>query len=388
MIRHLFKMIWNQKGKHLGLSFEILFSFLVLFAVFSFGMSSYQKYAQPMGFESDNIWLINLHWQDTSLQGVEQIKRAFADQLQAAPEVLDFSFSNPNIPFTNSTFRNKVRKDNYDLDSDIFTVDDRFAQVMSIQPVEGRWFGPEDNGSTLPPLVITASIAQHFFGSNAEAINQQLEYDGQQHRIIGVISTYRYRGDFAEAANSTFRRSNFDPSSSKILCKMRPGTTADFEQTTLRKFKEIAPTWGADVSDLSAMRSAKTRSHLTPLVVLGIICTFLMINVALGLFGVLWQSINYRKEEIGVRRAMGSTQSNVISQLIGEMLVLATFSLAIGLFFAVQFPIMRVFGMGAEVYVPAMLLATLIIYLVVVICAFFPSNQASRIPVVEALRHE
>ena len=36
MIQHLFKLMWNQKRKNLGLQIEVFISFLVIFAVFTF----------------------------------------------------------------------------------------------------------------------------------------------------------------------------------------------------------------------------------------------------------------------------------------------------------------------------------------------------------------
>jgi putative ABC transport system permease protein len=53
MFKHLFKMIWNKKKQNSLLIVEILLSFLVIFAVFSFALNSYNNYAKPMGFNYD-----------------------------------------------------------------------------------------------------------------------------------------------------------------------------------------------------------------------------------------------------------------------------------------------------------------------------------------------
>ena len=72
------------------------------------------------------------------------------------------------------------------------------------------------------------------------------------------------------------------------------------------------------------------------MIILIIVAGFLIINVALGLFGVLWYNINLRKSEIGLRRAVGASGNAVSKQLVGEALVLATFALIIGSFFAIH----------------------------------------------------
>ena len=108
-------------------------------------------------------------------------------------------------------------------------------------------------------------------------------------------------------------------------------------------------------------------------------CGFLIFNVILGLFGILWHNINQRKGEIGTRRAMGATQGLITGQFIGEVVVIATFALILGCFFAIQFPLMDVFGLANNIYIKGMLTAVFMIYLLVIICAFYPSWQASKI---------
>jgi len=119
-----------------------------------------------------------------------------------------------------------------------------------------------------------------------------------------------------------------------------------------------------------------------------IVSGFLLTNVALGLFGVLNLNIAKRKGEIGLRRAMGATEAKVTGQFLGEIWVLATFSLVIGLVFAIQFPLMNVFDLDKEIYIIAILAAVAIIYIIVTLCAWFPSKQAATIHPAVALHEE
>jgi putative ABC transport system permease protein len=113
-----------------------------------------------------------------------------------------------------------------------------------------------------------------------------------------------------------------------------------------------------------------------PLIILSIVAAFLIINVALGIFGVLWYNINKRRGEIGLRRAVGAPGSSVSAQLVSEAMILATLSLIIGAFFAVQFPLLNVFDLPASVYLIAMLLAVIFIYLLVLVCSLYPGQTS------------
>ena len=136
------------------------------------------------------------------------------------------------------------------------------------------------------------------------------------------------------------------------------------------------------------MKAQKNSIIIIPLTIAFVVCGFLIINVAFGLFGVLFQNITRRKGEIGVRRAMGATGLNIMGQFVGEMVVLATFSIALGVFFAVQFPILNVFDVASSVYFGGIVAAILAVYVLVILCAWFPSRQAAAIHPAMALHDE
>jgi putative ABC transport system permease protein len=89
-----------------------------------------------------------------------------------------------------------------------------------------------------------------------------------------------------------------------------------------------------------------------------------------------------------LRRAVGAPGHAVSAQLVYEALILATLSLIIGSFFAVQFPLFNVFDLPASVYLFAMLFATIFIYLLVLVCSLYPGKQAAAIYPAVALHEE
>jgi len=106
------------------------------------------------------------------------------------------------------------------------------------------------------------------------------------------------------------------------------------------------------------------------------------------LFGVLWYNINRRKSEIGLRRAVGASGNRISLQFITESLVIASIAVILGLFFAVQFPILKVFDVPSAVYVTAMVLSVLFIYVLVATCALYPGKQAATIYPAVALHED
>ncbi len=88
----------------------------------------------------------------------------------------------------------------------------------------------------------------------------------------------------------------------------------------------------ATITNLESRRTQNSKETWVPIIALLSICGFLILNVALGLFGVLWYFFNKRKAEIGLRRTLGATKGEVTKQFIGEVLLVTIFGIIIGLF--------------------------------------------------------
>jgi putative ABC transport system permease protein len=85
---------------------------------------------------------------------------------------------------------------------------------------------------------------------------------------------------------------------------------------------------------------------------------------------------------------VGASAASISKQLVGEALVLSTISLLIGTFFAIQFPLLHVLDLPSSVYLVANLLAVIFIYVLVLLCAWYPGRQAAAIYPAVALHEE
>ena len=114
----------------------------------------------------------------------------------------------------------------------------------------------------------------------------------------------------------------------------------------------------------------------------------MVLNVALGIFGLLWYNINKRKAEIGLRRAVGATVKDISRQVTIEMFVLASFAIFIGLLITVHFPIFAVFNIDPTIYILSIVFSIIFLFALIYICTVFPGNQAAKILPAEALHDE
>ena len=198
------------------------------------------------------------------------------------------------------------------------------------------------------------------------------------------------KGDFAVTEPGLYNRT--DTGSYRwlgsILLKVTPGADAAFESQLYKILANYLKSSNVEIEHLDNKLKTANYWYLVPMIVLLIVAGFLIVNVALGLFGVLWYNISRRRGEIGLRRAIGASGKSVSAQLVTESMILATMSLTIGSFFAIQFPLLNVFDLPAAVYFTAMVLSVLFIYILVFICSLYPGKQAASIYPAVALHEE
>jgi len=347
-----------------------------------------------MGFSYDKVWVIDYNnTQETkNSDSLTLFYENLRASLKALPQIVEISFSNNNIPFsesfqsTNVTYKGKK----YDR-VNMYMIDTGYNKVWQMKVLEGHWYTNEDIKGKYIPTVIDSTLKVKMFGKES-AIGKVLgdgdNTDGR--KIIGVVADMKVEGDYYIGGQSLYSRRDTAAYRWSGIINVRVTDKADaaFESKLYKLLSTSMKKSNIGISHSTAMRQAKNDKTIIPLIIFMIIAGFLIINVALGLFGVLWYSINRRMGEIGLRRAIGATGASISYQLIAESLILASLALVVGCFFAVQFPLLHVFDIAASVYLFAILFAVVFIYLLVFFCSLYPGRQAAAILPAIALHEE
>jgi putative ABC transport system permease protein len=381
---------------------EIFFAFIVLFAVGSMVVTSALKYLQPLGFSYDRVWALHINWREGVERDDEGELRGFLlqmdQELRSIPQVEDVSWTFSNLPYSNSIWSFDFTHKGNEVEITQWLVDDHFANVARPEILEGRWFSPEDDAAAVQPIVIDTRLRERFFG-NGPAVGEVIYSDDDdqeerdEYRVIGVVTPYRYRGEFWDARQGAFLRNPISDTASLVptdaLLLVREDADVGLQKRISDRLSDMSGGWPVRVEPLAETRRAYIKDHMMGLLLPGIVCGFLVLNVALGLFGVLWYSISRRRSEIGLRRAVGADRGRIGRQILGEALTIATFALVVGLLVAVQAPVLGIEGTTAALdFVLAVVCAGLAIYLLVALCAWYPSRLAARIQPATALHEE
>lgn len=424
MTKHLLKLVWNRKRINFLITVEIFFSFVVLFGVVLATVYYVDNYNQPLGYRYENVWRVDV---ETNIRGenarASQTTKTNGDtppppaaetdppaaaafrQMMAAVKEFDEVegvATSTVTPYGDSTESSATGDDANSIRYGVNRASDDYAQVLGLTITRGRWFGKEDDGANYQPVVINERLSRDVFG-DLDPLGKELkrpnlppkegESQGKPMRVIGVIADFRKDGEYAGPENFLFHRQmlnrEMDRQPSSLMLKVRPGTTAEFEEKVIKRLQAVAKDGSFEIEPVAKMRETANTFRLAPLIAGGLVAGFLMLMVAMGLTGVLWQNVTQRTREIGLRRAKGATARRVHKQILAELIIIATFGLIFGVAAVVQFPLLDVIGdISSRVFSLSVLISLAVIYALTVICGLYPSWMATKVQPAEALHYE
>jgi putative ABC transport system permease protein len=282
-----------------------------------------------------------------------------------------------------------------------------FFSTMSTPILKGRSFTNHDVESARPVAIINETMARHHF-PNEDPLGQRVRMEDSPkvwREIVGVVADMRQRNLDEESAPIIYRPS-YQMLDSDLGLVVRTHSSSDIPRiaASLRAHlravdKDLA--WDRVVSMQQIIYESESLSLRRPIVViLGTFGVMALILTAVGVYGVIAYSVTERTREIGVRMALGASQSHVLRKVLGETILLTIFgeltgtcaALALTRLFRTD-PIgwyssgTLLFGVTRTDPVTygavALLLAT-----IAVLASCVPARRAARVDPMMALRYE
>ena len=394
MIRSIFKMMWKRKKSVRMMLLEMFVSFILLFALSTVILKTLGNRLIPLGYDYRNVWTLTLNtgispddnaqMSNDSIENIETA-RLLEKEVKSITGVIAIAGNVYNIPY-NDIYRTDLKYEGKTCYNVTYSATDvRYPEVMQIKMQEGRWFDEGDFGSKETPIVINGSLRKALFGEG-QALNEVIQ--SGLYKVVGVVEYFKNRGDFSENTPHFFIMMKPGELPWQLLIRSTPGSGEAFRSELLGRTSAIAKDWTLTAGRLSDFRKRTIRIDWMPVIVISIISTFLIINILLGLMGLVWYNVSRRKSEIGLRKSVGAPTGKIKIQLIGEMLTLATLGIIPGLIIAIQFPLLGAFNIKPGIFLSGMLAATALIYLFVILSTILPTTIISRIQPAEALYEE
>ncbi len=286
-----------------------------------------------------------------------------------------------------------------------------YETVGSLTLEDGEFTSAADENARSLVVVLGNRVAQTLFGGTGGVVGQRVRLNGQPYKVIGVLASKGGTGFFNQddqvfiplstalfrlVGNTRFRGSSVI---TQIIVKAsNPGVIDEVVSNVTQTMRERHGTVeGADdftVTSQQATLEAATQVSDTLTLFLGGIAGISLAVGGIGIMNIMLTTVTERTHEIGLRKAVGAKQSDILLQFLVESMVLSLLGGLIGVI--AGWGVARLMGRiqyGGSSITPLMgldsvLLATLFSIAVGLFFGIYPATRAARLQPVEALRYE
>ena len=274
----------------------------------------------------------------------------------------------------------------------IFAINEEGFKLMNLVPEAGRLFDKSDVQAASKIGVLGNTAAIKLFGDADSAIGQIVRFENLRYKIIGVA---KKKGD-SEPDNAIFipyksTYGNINPE--KTFFGIYLGVKSDDLVTTAKGKIETVLLKRYEKDDFAVTEQAELLSSINQ--IFGIINTVLIAIGSISLFvggigimNIMYSTVTERTKEIGIRRAIGATEKDILLQFLSESLVLSLFGGIAGLLLATIVVLITRFFFPASINLVAVIVAIVVSSAIGIFFGIFPARRAAKLSPIDAIRYE
>ena len=291
----------------------------------------------------------------------------------------------------------------------VYGVNPNYTTIAGLHVMQGRFFNQDEEGHAAAVCVLGTAARASLFGAS-DPVGQYVKVNDQWFRVIGVVapqlsSQTEVAGVPTVDANNTI----YVPLNSAILrmedsysdvrdeidgiyLNLREDADLPSVAKVVRAILDSSHHAAGDFSVIvpaELLAEQRRTERLFNAVMVAIASISLLVG-GIGIMNIMLASILERTREIGVRRAVGARQSDIIRQFVVEAMMISFVGGSFGIVFG--FVMSRLIawlaGWSTIVTATSILLAFFVSIAVGLVFGIYPAVKAARLDPVEAIRYE
>lgn len=289
----------------------------------------------------------------------------------------------------------------------IFGATDLISRIFDLQVSKGVFFTDDDVRRRAEVAVIGSEVKEKLFGLN-DALGERIRVKNRNFRVVGVLPKVGQKSFFNfdqmmivpySAAQQYifgikyFHRFIIESDSEEAIAR----TVSDIK-TTLRNSHSITDPDRDDFHVETAENLAETIGAITQVlsILLVSIAAISLLVGGVGIMNIMLVSVTERTREIGLRKAVGATEKNILKQFLLEAVILTFIGgilgiiLGVSIYFLISLAISRFLGLDwtFSISTTAIVLGLGVSTFIGIVFGLYPARKASQKSPIEALRYE
>ena len=404
-LQPILRALKRHKAGTLLIVLQIALTFAVICNAFFVVAERIDRMARPTGMVESDVLTIQYRWAGVDAAVIPSLTRADLQALRKLPGVIDATQTG-SYPLSGHSSTEGIRLDpsakaRIALAAEYFT-DDHAIATLGARLIAGRNFRADEVGffdpaNVAPPaqVIITQALANKVF-PDGTALGKQI-YVGNSipspSTVIGIVGRLQAPSPTASFAEYTVLvPALLADNAGHYLIRTRPGQLAPVARNALAALVRLdgmrvfPPNEG--VRTFETVRAQAFKADRGMAVLMSAICATLLVVTAAGIVGLTSFWVSERHQQIGMRRALGATQRDILRYFLTENLLIALGGIGLGIVLAMALNLWLVFQFEStwlplSYFVAGIILLTLLSQGAVLL----PALKASRTSPIEAIRN-
>jgi putative ABC transport system permease protein len=363
-----------------------------------------ERMQRPTGMADSELIRINVAGIGEDENAGALVKQDIA-ALRSLPGV-EAATSLNHVPFDNSSWNSSIslqpEQPMPNLNSAVY-LGENLVHTLGLRIVEGRDFKPDeyadwealnkpDSKLTVPAAILTREVAEKLFPGES-AIGKNIyswNANDAPHRVVGVVERLIRPNDNGGPAESGYSMllPVHNVTMGRFALRTEPGRRAEVQKAAI-----------AALERNSARRIILREGPFTEVIdnyyrqdrsmawLLVAVCIALLVVTALGIVGLASFWVQQRTKQIGVRRALGATRTQILRYFQTENFLLATIGIVLGMLlaYAINQLLMGKYELPRLplLYLPV---GAMVLWLLGQIAVYWPARRAASVPPALATR--
>ena len=277
-------------------------------------------------------------------------------------------------------------------------VKDNYADISNLEMAIGEFLTEDNDTYKERTCVLGYSVAKEMFDSVLEAYDSTIYIDNRSYVINGVLSEMGTVASGISPDEAIFisyetgikylTGKEVDPTIT-IVAENVDDVEAVMEQAQTVLRENYGENVEFTISDAGSKMEAASKSNETLTLLLMAMAIIVFIVGGIGIMNVLFVSVKERTNEIGILKAIGCDQKDILTEFLLEAACISFVGAVLGVLVSLGItPVIESFSVRVELSLWGGVLSLLFGVLTGTVFGFYPAYKASRLVPVVALNHE